>query len=91
MKTKSAWLLPLGVAITCVPCLLIPVGLALIAGGAFGGVLGFLGIPWVLALIIAVPTSGVLIALWLRRRTRANCEVPFATRASPDAARRRGS
>ena len=51
MKRKSAWLLPLGVAITCVPCLLVPAALSLVAAGAFGGVLGFLGIPWVLAFI----------------------------------------
>jgi hypothetical protein len=41
---------PLAVAATCIPCLLIPLAAALIAAGAFSGVFGLLGIPWVLAI-----------------------------------------
>jgi hypothetical protein len=48
---------------------------ALIAGGAFGGTLGFLGVPWVLALLTAILVSGALLALRLRRRA-VDCPVP---------------
>ncbi len=83
MKTKSAWLLPIAVAVTCIPCLLIPATPALIAGGAFGGLLGFLGVPWVLAVIIAVPMATIVLILRLKRRQAAACcEVAAAARPS---------
>ena len=66
----------------CVPCLLVPVALSLIAAGAFGGVLGFLGIPWVLALIIAVLLATLLVVRLKRRHPAAGCEVPAAARPS---------
>lgn len=68
MSRNSAWFLPLAVAATCIPCLLIPIGAALIAGGAFGGVLAFMGVPWVLALVLAIPLGATLIYLRLRRK-----------------------
>ena len=73
----KAWLLPIGVVITCIPCLLIPVTAALIAGGAFGGALGLLGVPWVLAAVLAVPIVAALLAFRLHRRVpTAACELP---------------
>ena len=79
MKRKSNWFLPVAVAATCAPCLLIPAASTLIAAGAFGGVLGFLGVPWVLALIVAVPAGAALLFLRLkRRRAAACCDIPAA-------------
>lgn len=65
---RSSLFLPLAVLVTCIPCLLIPLAAALIAAGAFSGALGLLGIPWVLAIVAAVPLAGALITLRLRRR-----------------------
>ena len=77
MASKRFWLVPIGVVITCVPCILVPVAVTLIAAGAFGGILGVLGVPWVLAVIIAVPVTTTLLILRLRRRRAAACcEVP---------------
>ncbi len=68
MNPRSAWFLPLAVVVACIPCLLIPIVAALIAAETFGGVLGFLGVPWVVALVLAVPLAGTL--LHFRFRTR---------------------
>lgn len=73
MPSKS-WFVPAAVLVTCLPCLLIPVTAALIAGGAFGGILGFLGVPWLLALIGAVLISLAAAVLRIRRRPPA-CEI----------------
>lgn len=43
--SRSPLVLAFAVRVTCIPCLLIPVAAALIAAGAFSGVLGLLGIP----------------------------------------------
>lgn len=74
MPSKS-WFVPAAVLVTCLPCLLIPVTAALIAGGAFGGILGFLGVPWVLALIVAVLISLAAAVLRIWRRPPAFCEI----------------
>ena len=46
--------MPAAVVVTCLPCLLVPIVSALVAAGAFGGPLGLVGVPWVLALLSAV-------------------------------------
>lgn len=66
---------PLAVAVTCIPCLLIPLAAALIAAGAFSGVFGLLGIPWVLAIVAAVPVAAALRVLRLMGRG-ASCSTP---------------
>ena len=68
MSRNAAWFVPVAVAVTCIPCLLIPLAATLIAAGAFGGLLGFLGVPWVLAVIAAVPLGATLLYLRIRRR-----------------------
>ena len=68
MSRKAAWFLPVAVVVTCIPCLLIPLAATLIAAGAFGGLLGFLGVPWVLAVIVATPVGAALLYLRIRRR-----------------------
>lgn len=68
MNPRSAWFLPLAVVVACIPCLLIPIFAALIAAGALGGALGFLGVPWVLALAFSIPLGGALLYLRLRSR-----------------------
>lgn len=73
--SKSPLVLALAVLVTCIPCLLIPLAAALIAAGAFSGALGLLGIPWALALIVAVPASLALVVLRIRRRAQACCGV----------------
>jgi hypothetical protein len=79
LESKRFWLVPIGVIITCVPCILIPVAAALIAAGTFGSLLGILGVPWVLAVIIAAPVATTLLLFRLRRRRAAPCcEVPAA-------------
>ena len=75
MSRKAAWFVPVAVAVTCIPCLLIPLAATLIAAGAFGGLLGFLGVPWVLAVIAAVPLGATLLYLRVRRRGVA-CPTP---------------
>jgi len=77
--SRSPFVLPLAVLVTCIPCLLIPLAAALIAAGAFSGALGLLGIPWVLAMVAGVPVAGALVALRLRRRGSQSCEL-LATR-----------
>ena len=72
MNRRSAWFLPVAVVATCIPCLLIPVAAALIAAGAFGGALGFLGVPWVVALILAVPLAAAVVYLRFHKRA-ASC------------------
>jgi uncharacterized membrane protein len=74
-KRSSAWFVPLAIAVTCIPCLLIPLTAALIAGGALGGLLGFLGVPWVLALVVAVPLVAAFVYLQVRRKAIV-CAVP---------------
>lgn len=69
--SSRAWLLPLGVIVACIPCFLIPVTASLIAGGAFGGALGLLGVPWVLALVIAAPLVLAVAVMSVRRRVSA--------------------
>ena len=72
MSRKAAWFVPVAVAVTCIPCLLIPLAATLIAAGAFGGLLGFLGVPWVLAGI-----ASVSLGLYLRiRRRGVACPTP---------------
>lgn len=73
MPSKS-WSVPAAVLVTCVPCLLIPVTAGLIAGGAFSGALGLLGVPWILALALAVPMSLAVALLRMLRRSSA-CEM----------------
>jgi hypothetical protein len=73
METSPRFL-ALSVLVTCIPCLLIPFAAALIAAGAFSGVLGLLGLPWVLAFLAGVPMAGTLVVLHLRRRG-ASCAV----------------
>lgn len=73
---SSRWFLPIAVLVTCVPCLLIPIAAALIAAGAFGGALGLLGVPWVLAVVIAAPLAVALVAVRARRRGAPHCELP---------------
>ena len=68
MSRKAAWFVPVAVVVTCIPCLLIPLATVLIAAGAFGGLLGFLGVPWVLAGIASVPLGATLLYLRIRRR-----------------------
>ena len=70
------WLLPVAVLVACVPCLLIPLAAALIAAGAFSGLLGMLGVPWVLAAVVGVALALALVVLRVRRRGAAYCEVP---------------
>ncbi len=77
---NRSWFVPLAVVVTCIPCLLIPLAAALIAAGAFGGILGLLGVPWVLALIVAVPISLGLLVLRRRRGASACCDVPQEAR-----------
>lgn len=67
MNRKSGWFLPLVVLVTCAPCLLVPIVAALFAAGAFGGALEFLGVPWVIALILAVLVGATLLSLHMRR------------------------
>lgn len=67
MSMNRSWFVPLAVAVTCIPCLLIPLAAAAIAAGAFSGVLGLLGVPWVLAIVAAVPVAAALIVLSMRR------------------------
>ncbi|MGE0600608.1 MAG: hypothetical protein AB7J35_05435 [Dehalococcoidia bacterium] len=80
--TRSPVFLPLAVFVTCIPCLLIPLAAALMAAGAFSGVLGLLGIPWVLAIVAAVPMAVALIALHSRRHG-AECVADRGERAQP--------
>ena len=68
MNRKAAWFVPVAVVVACIPCLLIPLAGVLIAAGAFGGVLGFLGVPWVSAVIVATPVGAALLYLRVRRR-----------------------
>ncbi|MCL4239789.1 MAG: hypothetical protein KJ048_00405 [Dehalococcoidia bacterium] len=73
---NRSWFVPLAVVVTCIPCLLIPLAAALIAAGAFSGVLGLLGMPWVLAIVAAVPVAAALIVLRLRRHATSCCDLP---------------
>ncbi len=73
---KPGWFVPLAIAVTCIPCLLLPLAAVLIASGAAGTMLAFLGVPWILALIIAVPIGLALLFLRRRRRAAACCDVP---------------
>ena len=75
MSRKAAWFVPVAVVVTCIPCLLIPLAATLIAAGAFGGLLGFLGVPWVSAVIVATPVGAALLYLRIRRRGVA-CPTP---------------
>ena len=68
MSRKAAWFVPVAVVVTCIPCLLIPLAATLIAAGAFGRLLGFLGVPWVLAGIASVSLGATLLYLRIRRR-----------------------
>lgn len=68
MNRNAAWFVPVAVVVACIPCLLIPLAAVLIAAGAFGGVLGFLGVPWVSAVIVATPVGAALLYLRVRRR-----------------------
>ena len=74
MKRNSGWFVPVAVLVTCIPCLLVPVAAALIASGAVGGVLSFLGVPWVPALLSAVAAGAALLVIRLRRRRSASCD-----------------
>jgi hypothetical protein len=73
--------------VACVPCLLIPLTAALIAAGAFSGVLGLLGIPWVLALVAAIPVATALIVLRLRKSSP-SCQLPSKSGIAPTVPRR---
>lgn len=79
---RSSLFWPLAVLVTCIPCLLIPLAAALIAAGAFSGALGLLGIPWVLAIVAAVPAAAALIVLRLRRHGAA-CAADCGEPAQP--------
>ncbi|GAB4331999.1 MAG: hypothetical protein Kow0010_17690 [Dehalococcoidia bacterium] len=70
------WFLPLAVVAACLPCLVVLVGPLLVAGGLLGGLLGLLGIPWVLAVVIAVAIALTLAALRIRHRRSTACELP---------------
>ncbi len=83
MKRNAGWSLPVAVLVTCIPCLLLPVAAALIASGAVGGVLSFLGVPWLLALLVAVPPGAALLVFRLRRRLSAACGAPLLSRHRP--------
>ena len=75
MNRKAAWFVPVAVVVACIPCLLIPLAGVLIAAGAFGGVPGLLGVPWVSAVIVATPVGAALLYLRIRRQGVA-CQTP---------------
>ncbi len=75
MSKRSGWFLPLALVAACLPCVLIPIVASLIAAGAFGGLLGFLGVPWALALWVAVPLGFTLIIVRRHRKAIA-CSIP---------------
>ena len=70
---RHTWFLPIVVVAACLPCLGLPVGAGLLASGAFGGSLAFLGAPWALPL-----ASGALLAVALAfvrlRRNASSCD-----------------
>lgn len=73
---SRSWFVPLAVAVTCIPCLLILLAGAGIAAGAFSGALGLLGVPWALAIAAAVPVAAAISVLRLRRQAVSCCDLP---------------
>ena len=86
MSRNASWFVPLAVVAACVPCLLLPVTASLIAAGALGGVLGVLGVPWVLAPILAIAIGAALLVVRLRHRAPHGCEIADTTAGLASAA-----
>lgn len=71
--------------VACIPCLAIPIAAVLLSTGALGAILGPLGVPWVIAVVVAVLVGGLAVVWQVRRRIRASCEVPAGGRRWRDA------